>query len=41
MVGIPLASVLGAPTSGIILDHAHWFGLSTCWPALQCGRHTR
>jgi MFS transporter, ACS family, tartrate transporter len=29
LVGIPLASVLGAPISGIILDHAHWFGLSS------------
>jgi ACS family tartrate transporter-like MFS transporter len=28
-VGIPLASVLGAPISGVILDHAHWFGLSS------------
>jgi MFS transporter, ACS family, tartrate transporter len=29
LVGMPLASVLGAPISGIILDHAHWFGLSS------------
>jgi MFS family permease len=29
LVGIPLASVLGAPISGVILDHAHWFGLSS------------
>ena len=29
LIGIPLASVLGAPTSGFILDHAHWFGLSS------------
>ena len=28
-MGIPLASVLGSPISGIILDHAHWFGLSS------------
>jgi predicted MFS family arabinose efflux permease len=28
-MGIPLASVLGAPISGLILDHAHWFGLSS------------
>jgi ACS family tartrate transporter-like MFS transporter len=28
IIGIPLASVLGAPASGLILDHAHWFGLS-------------
>ena len=27
LVGIPLASVLGAPISGLILDHVHWFGL--------------
>jgi MFS family permease len=29
LIGIPLASVLGAPVSGFILDHAHWFGLSS------------
>ncbi len=29
LVGIPLASVLGAPISGFILDHIHWFGLSS------------
>lgn len=29
LIGIPLASVLGAPISGFILDHAHWFGLSS------------
>ena len=28
LTGIPLASVLGAPISGFILDHVHWFGLS-------------
>lgn len=28
LVGIPLASLLGTPISGVILDHAHWFGLS-------------
>jgi MFS transporter, ACS family, tartrate transporter len=28
ILGIPLASLLGAPISGVILDHAHWFGLS-------------
>jgi ACS family tartrate transporter-like MFS transporter len=28
-MGIPLASILGAPISGVILDHAHWFGLSS------------
>ena len=29
LMGIPLASVLGAPISGFILDHAHGFGLSS------------
>ena len=29
LIGIPLASVLGGPISGLILDHAHWFGLSS------------
>jgi ACS family tartrate transporter-like MFS transporter len=29
LIGIPLASVVGGPTSGFILDHAHWFGLSS------------
>jgi ACS family tartrate transporter-like MFS transporter len=29
MIGIPLASVLGGPVSGFILDHTHWFGLSS------------
>ena len=29
LMGIPLASVLGAPISGFILDHAHWSGLSS------------
>jgi MFS family permease len=29
LTGIPLASVLGAPISGLILDHVHWFGLSS------------
>jgi MFS transporter, ACS family, tartrate transporter len=28
LIGIPLASVLGGPISGLILDHVHWFGLS-------------
>ena len=44
IIGIPVASVLGAPMSGIILDHAHWFGLSSWrWllileglPAIMC-----
>jgi MFS transporter, ACS family, tartrate transporter len=25
----PIANVIGAPLSGMILDHAHWFGLSS------------
>lgn len=29
LIGIPLASVLGAPISGFILDHAHWLGLGS------------
>jgi MFS transporter, ACS family, tartrate transporter len=29
LIGIPLASVLGGPTSGFILDHTRWFGLSS------------
>ena len=44
LMGIPLASVVGAPISGFILDHAHWFGLSSWrWllileglPAIAC-----
>jgi ACS family tartrate transporter-like MFS transporter len=29
LIGIPIASILGGPISGFILDHAHWFGLSS------------
>jgi len=29
LIGIPLASVLGGPISGLILDHTYWFGLSS------------
>jgi MFS family permease len=44
LIGIPLASVVGAPISGFILDHVHWFGLSSWrWllileglPAITC-----
>jgi ACS family tartrate transporter-like MFS transporter len=44
LMGIPLASVLGASISGFILDHVHWFGLSSWrWllileglPAVMC-----
>lgn len=27
--GNPVASIVGAPISGVILDHIHWFGLSS------------
>ena len=45
LVGVPLASVLGAPVSGLILDHVHWLGVSSWrWllilegaPAVVCG----
>ena len=44
LIGIPLASVLGAPVSGFILDHVHWVGLSSWrwllilegFPAIAC-----
>ena len=44
LIGIPLASALGAPVSGFILDHVHWFGLSSWrwllilegFPAIAC-----
>jgi ACS family tartrate transporter-like MFS transporter len=44
LIGIPLASILGAPASGFILDHVHWFGLSSWrwllilegFPAIAC-----
>jgi MFS transporter, ACS family, tartrate transporter len=29
LIGIPIAGILGGPISGFILDHAHWFGLSS------------
>jgi len=43
--GMPIATVLGAPISGFILDHIHWVGLSSWrWllilegtPAIVCG----
>ena len=45
MTAIPVATVLGSPISGLILDHAHWMGISSWrWllflegiPALVCG----
>jgi sugar phosphate permease len=29
LAGIPVTSILGAPVSGFILDHAHWLSLSS------------
>jgi hypothetical protein len=29
LTGVPLASFLGAPLSGLILDHIHWLGVSS------------
>ena len=29
LVGIPVTSILGGPISGLILDHAHWLGVSS------------
>jgi ACS family tartrate transporter-like MFS transporter len=45
IVGLPVASVLGGPVSGLILDHVHWLGVSSWrWllilegiPAVVCG----
>jgi MFS transporter, ACS family, tartrate transporter len=45
LMGIPITSIVGAPVSGIILDHVHWLGLSSWrWllileglPAVVCG----
>jgi len=42
---LPVASILGAPLSGLILDHMHWFSISSWrWllvlegiPAVACG----
>jgi MFS transporter, ACS family, tartrate transporter len=28
IAGAPIVSILGAPVSGLILDHIHWFGLA-------------
>jgi MFS transporter, ACS family, tartrate transporter len=44
LMGIPLASILGGPISGLIVDHVHWFGLGSWrWllileglPAIAC-----
>jgi ACS family tartrate transporter-like MFS transporter len=45
MIAVPISGVIGAPLSGLILDHVHWFGLSSWrWllalegaPAIVCG----
>ena len=29
LTGLPVASILGSPVSGLILDHVHWLGLSS------------
>ncbi len=45
LIGVPVTSIVGAPISGMILDHIHWLGLSSWrWllvlealPAVVCG----
>src|SRR5450631_2188770 len=45
LTGLPVTSILGAPLSGLILDHVHWLGVSSWrWllvlegiPAVVCG----
>jgi ACS family tartrate transporter-like MFS transporter len=45
MTAVPVTSILGAPISGLILDHIHWLGISSWrWllilegiPAIACG----
>jgi D-galactonate transporter len=45
LTGNPITSILGAPVSGLILDHVHWLGISSWrWllmlegiPAIVCG----
>src|SRR6202790_3134173 len=29
LTGLPVASIVGAPVSGLILDHVHWLGISS------------
>jgi len=48
LVGLPVASILGGPVSGLILDNVHWLGVSSWrWllilegvPAVVCGMLT-
>jgi len=48
IAAIPVATILGAPVSGLILDHVHWLGVGSWrWllilegtPALVCGALT-
>src|SRR5262249_28529774 len=48
MAGIPIASIVGSPISGLILDHVHWLDISSWrWllilegvPAVLCGMLT-
>ncbi len=45
LTGLPVTSIVGAPLSGLILDHVHWLGISSWrWllvlegiPAVVCG----
>jgi MFS transporter, ACS family, tartrate transporter len=45
IAAVPIATILGAPVSGLILDHVHWLGVSSWrWllilegtPAIVCG----
>jgi MFS transporter, ACS family, tartrate transporter len=45
LAGLPVTSIVGAPISGIVLDHVHWMGVSSWrWllileglPAILCG----
>jgi len=29
LAGLPVANIVGAPVSGVILDHIHWFGFAS------------
>jgi MFS transporter, ACS family, tartrate transporter len=48
MAAVPVTSIVGAPVSGLILDHVHWLGVSSWrWllmlegvPAVVCGLFT-